>query len=132
MRCLLLALLLTGCADVFGPPSLQIKGSTVLAEPVRLDALWNRLVQCSGLHSMFPAPEVYLAPTANVEYEGSEASGRYFSDGRRVFIGITRIYDDRLILHEFMHALSGHRTHDPKYFNGACGDLIHVNTLPPL
>lgn len=133
MRYLLLVLLLTGCGDVFGPPSLQIADSTPLVDAPRFEKLWTYLQNCSGIHTIFPPPSVYLAPEATMRYQSEpEAAGMYFTEGRRVFLGIVRRNDERLVLHEFMHALSGHKTHDPRYFLGSCGDLLHTDTQPPL
>lgn len=133
MRYLLLVLLLTGCGDIFGPGDLQIRGSTRLDEPARFDFLWAHLQRCSGIRTVLGAPQVYLAPLETMQYRSEpEAAGMYFTQGRRVFIGIVRRNDDRLILHEYMHALSGHHTHPAVYFNGACGDLLHTETQRPL
>jgi hypothetical protein len=133
MRYLLLVLLLTGCGDVFGPPALQIADSTPLVDAPRFDKLWTYLQNCSGIRTFLPAPSVYLTPLETMQYASEpQAGGMYFTEGRRVFLGIVRRNDDRLVLHEFMHALSGHHTHPPVYFLGACGDLLHTNTQPPL
>lgn len=121
-------LVLTACGEILGPDGLQIPGSTPLVDAPRFDRLWTHLQQCSGIRTILRAPDVYLTPLATMKYGSEpEAAGMYFTEGRRVFIGIVRRYDDNLVLHEFMHALSGHKTHDPRYFMGPCGDLLHVS-----
>lgn len=121
-----LFLLLLAACDLTGPPALQIPGSLLVDQP-RLNALWSHLEECSGIHSILPHPDVYIAPTATIDFNGQFAEGVYYPEGRRVFLGSLYNSDDKLILHEFMHSLSGHKTHDPKYFNGSCGNLMAVN-----
>jgi hypothetical protein len=132
MRYLLLVLLLTGCGDVFGPPALQIADSTPLVDAPRFEKLWTYLQNCSGIRTSFGRPAFTWRRGRRCSTVGARGAGMYFTEGRRVFLGIVRRNDDRLVLHEFMHALSGHHTHPPVYFLGSCGDLLHTDTQPPL
>lgn len=122
------ALLVMACVDM-GPKQELINGKTPYPHPESLRARWNAMEACSGIKGDFDKMHFFTA--TDIQYDGDEAGGIWLDGGRNEIIVSVRALDadqagNKIFEHEAMHALLNHKGHMTVYFNGVCGDLLHV------
>jgi hypothetical protein len=91
--------------------------------PISYSQWYAELEVCSGLSGNFTLIQWQQAKMITVA--DSVFSG-YWTPPHRITILSNLLDDEMLVKHEEMHDLLQRGDHPPEYFNGKCGDLIHV------
>ncbi len=127
MRTALLAVVLSGCADIMGNP-LEFPDAVEYFDGALFQPLWNDLKTCSKLSGNLQSVHFFYVPepTLPSALHGIRTVGMYFPSSNRIFIVEAEKWNPAVIRHEMMHALLKDESgHPPKYFSsdGLCGYL---------
>lgn len=100
-------------------------GAERLSSPPVYRTWWALTEACSGISGSFERIEWYRAPLAAVQAGAGTQAGAYYDYiAKRVVVAEDFVYAGRVVRHEMLHALRGHKGHPAKDFLDACGGVV--------
>jgi len=100
-------------------------GAERFTSPPVYQTWWALTEACSGKSGSFERIGWYRAPLAAVQAATGTQAGAYFDYiAKRVVVAEDLVYAGRVVRHEMLHALRGHRGHPATDFLDACGGVV--------
>lgn len=116
------ALLLAGCALGAAPGPAPVQPARAFEPPPVYATWWARTERCAGRRSSLKAVRFYAveAPRGYIYLAGQRARAWWVRDGNRIYLPAHLVFDEQLVRHEMLHAITDEARHSPRDFVRQC------------